>query len=165
MSDPVAGSPRSLSRSPGPTNGATSTGPVPDGAERSDDGATGAGSRGAAAVPTAGPALTSPSSPTARPRGRWMTLLLVVVGLGLGLGVLAAVLSAPLRGSGRIVATSLPGAPGGAARAGAGGAGDADSRAEGGAPGGGAAQGQNPGTPGGQAGGAGGAGRAANGAP
>jgi hypothetical protein len=85
-----------------------------------------------------------------------MTMLLAVVGAGLLLGVLAAALSAPLRGSGRIVATPLPGAAGGAARGGA--AGDASDGA-GGGPGGDTA-GQNPAGAGAAAAGQGGAGRA-----
>jgi hypothetical protein len=100
-----------------------------------------------------------------------MTLLLVVVGAGLVLGVLAAVLTAPLRGGGRIVAVPLPGAAGAAARAGAAGAGGAggEAAANGAGPGGGVAAqngaggaaggpgaGSGPAGQGGQGGGAGG---------
>src|SRR4051794_37778278 len=159
MSDPVARGPGSPPHNPAPTNGATSEGPSPDRAARPDHGAPVASGQGTSAAFEAAPISAPPPPPAARPRGRWLTLLLVVVGVGLGLGVLAAALSAPLRGSGRIVATSLPGAAGGAARGAAGGD---PAGADGAAPGGGAAQGQNPGGAGGQAGGPGGAGRAGN---
>jgi hypothetical protein len=90
-----------------------------------------------------------------------MTTLLVVVGVGLGLGVLAAALSAPLRGSGRIVATPLPGAGGGAARGGvAGGGADGAGAETGGAAG---PAGQGPAGAGGVAAGQGSAGRAGGG--
>ena len=90
-----------------------------------------------------------------------MTLLLAVVGGGLLLGVLVAAISAPLRGSARIVATPLPSAAG-AARGGAAGAGTDAGGTEAAAPGAGAAA-QNPGAAAGT-GGQSGAGRGGAGA-
>ncbi|SRR5579883_1042228 len=121
MSDPLSSDPGTSARAVAEANGAASPAPTAAQPALVSSGTPGGGRAGAP-----GSAQQAPGVPAARrrTRGRWMTLLLLVVGAGLALGVIAAILSAPLRGSGRIVATPLPSAAG-AARAGGGGPGGA----------------------------------------